>query len=67
MPSDYQAYLIRFQRGEGQTHWRVRLENVADSEVVCFTTEWELFRYLLERLSAEPVKELPAPSADNFG
>lgn len=53
MPIEYQAYLIRFQRSNGQTHWRVRLENVVSGEIRHFATERELLHYLMASLARE--------------
>ena len=44
----YQAYLLRLQRGQGQTHWRARLENAQTGEVLYFATEVKLLRYLAQ-------------------
>ncbi len=57
MKSDYQAYLIRFQRGKGQITWRVRLENASNGEVLHFGTEQKLIHYLLTQLSVSPMEE----------
>jgi hypothetical protein len=54
MHEDYQAYLIRFQRSEGQPHWRVRLEDARSGEVRHFATEWEMLRYLTQILAIVP-------------
>ena len=50
MNKDYQAYLLRFQRGEGQLHWRVYMENAANGEVQHFVTEQDLLIYLRKAL-----------------
>lgn len=52
----YRAYLIRFQRGEKQTHWRVTLQNAQTGEVVRFANENQLVRFLLETLKYFPQK-----------
>lgn len=54
MHEDYQAYLVRFQRSEGQPRWRVRLENAVSGEVHHFATERELLRYLMQVLAVVP-------------
>lgn len=46
----YQSYLIRFQRGSGQEHWRVTLQEVRSAKTIYFATEQELIHYLLEVL-----------------
>ncbi len=58
MNGDYQAYLIRFQRGDGQVHWRVRLENASNGEILRFATERDLFHYLMDELEVIPEKEI---------
>ena len=54
MHEDYQAYLIRFQRSEGQPHWRGRLEDARSGEVRHFATEREMLRYLMQVLATVP-------------
>lgn len=51
----YQAYLIRFQRSEGQPHWRVTLQNAQTNKVVNFATERQLITFLLDTLRCTPV------------
>lgn len=51
LENDYQAYLIRFQRGRNATHWRATLENVHEDEVMQFATERELLLFVLRRLT----------------
>ncbi|VAW33425.1 hypothetical protein MNBD_CHLOROFLEXI01-4937 [hydrothermal vent metagenome] len=51
MRKDYQAYLLRFQRSDGQPNWRVRLENGLNGEVKQFATEREAFHYLIQMLN----------------
>lgn len=47
----YRAYLIRFQRGEKQTHWRVTLQDAHQGTIHRFATENDLIRYLLYQLN----------------
>ncbi len=54
MRDDYQAYLVRFQRGEDQAHWRAYLENAMSDENHHFATEQELFRFLKQALTIVP-------------
>lgn len=54
MKSQYQAYLLRLQRNEGQMHWRVTMENAHTGELLRFATERELLRYLMKVLLIEP-------------
>ncbi|MCP5099528.1 MAG: hypothetical protein GY943_28565 [Chloroflexi bacterium] len=54
MKDDYQAYLLRFQRGEGQAHWRVYMENAVSGENRHFATEQELLRFLMHALAIMP-------------
>ena len=46
MNSHYQAYLLRLQRSQTGTHWRVTLENAHTGEVLHFATEQELMSFL---------------------
>ena len=54
MNSEYQAFLLRLHRSQGQMHWRVTMENAHTGEVLHFATERELLRYLLEVLQVKP-------------
>ncbi len=45
--SQYLAYLVRFQRGEGERHWRASLQDVRTQTTMQFATEIELIRHLL--------------------
>ena len=54
MNSEYQAFLLRLHRSQGQIHWRVTMENAHTGEVLHFATERELLRYLLEVLEVQP-------------
>ena len=50
----YQAYMIRFSRNNGDAAWRVMLRS-ADSETTeHFSTERELFLYLMMQLATQP-------------
>ena len=64
MHEDYQAYLIRFQRSEGQPHWRARLEDAVSGEVRHFATERELLLYLMQILAVVPNAPDTSRSAD---
>jgi hypothetical protein len=49
----YRAYLLRLQRGEGQPHWRVTLQNAQTGELLRFATEQALVNHLLNTLSLD--------------
>ena len=51
MKSDYQAYLLRFQRTSNQTNWRVMLKDAVTGEMHHFAHEREALRYLLQMLA----------------
>lgn len=59
----YQAYLVRFQRGDGQQQWRVTLQNANTGEQMTFTSEGEAFRYLVQALSTPPAAGGGQPAA----
>ena len=50
MSTHYQAFLLRLQRGQGQSHWRVTLVNANTGKEIQFGNEREMFRYLAEFL-----------------
>jgi hypothetical protein len=52
----YRAYLIRFQRGDKTSHWRVTLQNAHTGEIKKFATENELFSFLKESLKGKRPK-----------
>lgn len=54
MKSQYQAYLLRLHRSQGQVHWRVTMENAHTGELHHFATEREMLRYLLQVLTIAP-------------
>ncbi len=54
MKRDYQAYLLRFQRNQPQTHWRVMLKDATSGEVYHFAQERDAFRFLLQKLAGDP-------------
>ena len=55
MGSEYLAFLLRLQRGQGQTQWRATMQNAQTGEIFRFTTERELLRYLMQVLmTAQP-------------
>ena len=62
----YQAYLIRFQRGEGETDWRATLQDVQSCHTLRFPTERELMRYLLHELQVQPSRT-ESPAISNRG
>ena len=53
MNENYYAYLVRFKRREGQSHWCATLENVHTREILNFATERELLVYLLQTLNQD--------------
>ena len=59
---EYQAYLLRLQRSQGQTHWRAILENAHTGEVLHFATEIKLLGYL-----AQMYAHSSPPLTDNTG
>lgn len=60
MHKEYQAYLVRCQRGEGQPNYRVRLENAVTGEIIHFATAHELLSYLTQMLAIGPeLKVMP--------
>lgn len=50
----YRAYLIRLQRSDAQSHWRVTLQNAQTNEVIQFATEGQLISFLLDSLKRVP-------------
>lgn len=56
MATEYRAYLIRLQRGEGEANWRATLQNVHTNELLRYGNEREMFLYLLHTLSKETDK-----------
>ena len=55
MDGEYQAFLLRLQRGQGQTQWRVTMQNAQTGEIQHFATERELLRYLMHVLTVAPL------------
>ena len=51
MKSQYQAYLLRLHRSQGQAHWRATLENAHTGELLRFATEREMLLYLMQALT----------------
>ena len=51
---NYRAYLIRFQRNDEQSHWRVTLQNAQTGEVIQFATERQVLSFLLDTLKRDP-------------
>jgi hypothetical protein len=49
----YRAYLLRLQRGQGQPHWRVTLQNAQTGEALRFATEQALVNHLLSMLNID--------------
>jgi hypothetical protein len=54
MGGEYLAYLLRLQRGQGQTNWRATMQNAQTGEVIRFVSERDLLRYLIQVLSITP-------------
>jgi len=54
MSGEYLAFLLRLQRGQGQTQWRATIQNAQTGEILRFATERELLRYLLNILTVVP-------------
>ena len=50
MGGEYLAFLLRLQRGQGQTEWRASMQNAKTGEILRFATERELLRYLMQVL-----------------
>ena len=55
--TQHKSFLVRFQRGQGQRHWRATLQDVRSEQVIHFETEQELVRAVLHLLSTQPVEE----------
>jgi hypothetical protein len=54
MGGEYLAFLLRLQRGQGQTQWRATMQNAQTGEILRFATERELLRYLMQVLTIMP-------------
>lgn len=50
MGGEYLAFLLRLQRGQGQTQWRTSMQNAQTGEILHFATEREMLRYLMQVL-----------------
>ncbi|MEM7116077.1 MAG: hypothetical protein AAF614_26790 [Chloroflexota bacterium] len=62
MTKQYEAYLVRLQRDEGQRHWRVTLINIHSGQQIHFRKEEALLAYLQRTLTENPehlIKQLP--------
>ena len=59
MSDFYQAYMIRFSRNDGAEPWRVMLRSADNAIIEHFSTERELFLYLMERLETRTVASNP--------
>lgn len=64
MGGEYLAFLLRLQRGQGQTQWRVTMQNAQTGEVIYFASERDLLRYLMQVLMVLP-PELDSQEADH--
>jgi len=64
MNSNYHAFLVRFQRREGNAQWFATLENAHSHEMFRFATTRELCVYLLQMLSEKPASQNDHPSPD---
>ena len=53
--NNYRAYLIRLQRSNEQSHWRVTLQNAQTNEVIQFATEGQFISFLLDTLQCAPL------------
>ena len=51
--NQYQAYLLRLERGKGQQGWRATLTNAHSGDVQRFATERDLICYLLQSLRTD--------------
>ncbi len=56
MKSQYRAYLLRLQRGQSESHWRVTMEDAHTGELLRFTNERDMLRYLMQVLSTDSLK-----------
>ena len=65
--NNYHAYLIRFQRGEGETHWRATLQDVQSSQPLRFPNERELICYLLHKLQVQPSRTESPDISNRWG
>lgn len=50
MASEYQAFLLRLERSQGQPHWRASLEDAQTGEVLRFANERAMLLHLLRAL-----------------
>ena len=64
MSGEYLAFLLRLQRGQGQTQWRATMQNAQTGEILHFATERELLRYLMQVLMIAP-PDLNSREADS--
>ena len=64
MSGEYLAFLLRLQRGQGQTQWRATMQNAQTGEILHFATERELLRYLMRVLMVAP-PDLNSREADS--
>ena len=55
--SRYLAFLVRFQRGEGERHWRASLQDVRTQTTMQFATEIELIRHMLTTMADAAAQE----------
>ena len=58
----YQAHLLRLQRGAGQPHWRITLQNAHTGELLKFTTEREFIQHMIHILDYEVNSKDPPDS-----
>jgi hypothetical protein len=63
---EYKAYLLRLQRRQGSDCWQATLQNAHNGELLHFSNEREMFRYLLKVLAVRPAGSEGA-AASEFG
>lgn len=56
---DYQSYLIRFQRSDAQSPWRVTLQDILSDRVLHFASEEELMCHLRSVLGTASLQDKP--------
>lgn len=57
---DYQSYLIRFQRSDAQSPWRVTLQDIPSGRVLYFASEEELVCHLRAVLGTASLRDKPS-------
>ena len=53
MKAEKKTYLLKLHRRQGSEHWLATLQDVYTGELLHFSNERELFRYLLKELAVK--------------